>query len=248
MGHLEIRSWSEPEKILYAGEAESIAALLAAAINEEADLTWADLTWANLTGANLTRANLTGANLTRANLTGANLTGANLTRANLTRANLTWANLTGANLARADLTGADLTGANLTRADLTGANLARANLTGANLSVARNDLWAVMLYAMPEVAALRAAVADGRIDGSAYRGECACLVGTIANARHCSVEEMKETCPGIKPDPDRPAERWFLALRPGHTPEKSQVAKITLAWIDEFIRLTGAAVPETVVA
>jgi hypothetical protein len=30
-------------------------------------------------------------------------------------------------------------------------------------------------------------------------------------------------------------ERWFLQIKPGHTPENSQACAITVAWIDELI-------------
>jgi hypothetical protein len=55
-------------------------------------------------------------------------------------------------------------------------------------------------------------------------------VGTIAAARGCFYTEM----PGIKPNGGRPAERWFLAIRPGCTPDKSPVATLTLEWITEW--------------
>ena len=214
--------------------------------------TGANLTRADLTRANLTRADLTGANLTDADLTGADLTGTDLTRANLTRANLTRADLTGANLTDADLTGADLTGTDLTRANLTRANLTRANLTGAdltgtdltrayltraNLTGVRNDLWDVLIRARHEVPGLLAALRSGKVDGSTYQGECACLVGTIANVRHESVDHLGH---GLKPNSCRPIERWFMAIRKGDTPEISQVAKITEGWIVEFLDLLAA--------
>jgi hypothetical protein len=202
----------------------------------EADLTRANLTRANLTGANLTkadltRANLTGANLTKANLTGANLTKADLTEADLTRANLTGADLTRANLTKADLTRANLTGADLTRANLTKADLTRADLTKADLSCIREDFQLVLDSAPAEVVGLRLAVTEGRIDGSTYTGDCACLIGTIANVRQSDFYEL----PGLVPNDDRRAERWFLAIHRGDKPESSQIAAITLGWIDEWI-------------
>ena len=135
-----------------------------------------------------------------------------------------------ANLVRASLDGANLVGANLVGASLDGASLVRANLDGARLDFIKHDFWAVLLCAPHEVEGLKKAIADGKINGSVYEGECACLVGTIANIKHCKYDSIK----GLQPDVERPAERWFTGLKPGDTPDKSQIAKITLEWIEEF--------------
>ena len=169
----------------------------------------------------------------RADLTRANLADADLTRANLTRANLTVANLTRADLTYANLTVANLTRANLTRADLTYANLTVANLTRADLLRFKNDFWRVLLFAKNEIPALRQALIDGKINGSAYEGECACLKGTIANAMHCDYNAM----PGLVADISEPSEQWFLQIQIGMKPETSNVVKITVSWIDEFVEL-----------
>ena len=230
---------------------------------DRTDLVDADLRSANLTDANLTDANLTGAILTGAILTGAILRGANLRHADLWRANLTNADLTNANLLHADLTKANLRDANLTDADLTGAvlsygQLAAADLTGAILTGAdftganlsygqlaaaetadiKADLWAVLGAAPHEVEGLRAALQAGRINGSTYTGKCACLVGTIANIQHCGINDI----PGLPPDSNRLAERWFLAIAPGDTPENHAVAKLTDEWIGDWL---AAACGET---
>ena len=194
---------------------------------------------ADLSGANLSDADLSGANLSDADLSGANLSGANLSGANLSRADLSRADLSDANLSRADLSRADLSRADLSRADLSDADLSDANLSDANLSGARNDLWDVLLRARAEVPGLLAALRSGRVNGSAYHGECACLVGTIANIRHAGIEELGS---GLKPDAARPAERWFLGIREGDTPETSQIAKVTEGWILEFLALTAVPV------
>ena len=65
-------------KILYQDEAESLKALIEAAVKGGASLVRANLYGANLVRANLVRANLDGANLDGANLDGANLDGAHL--------------------------------------------------------------------------------------------------------------------------------------------------------------------------
>ncbi len=119
------------------------------------------------------------------------------------------------------------------------ADLSEANLSEADLSVIRNDFWSVLLFATHEVAALRAALIDGKVDGSAYKGECACLVGTIANAKKCDVKELPNL---IKPNADRPAERFFMGIKKGDTPETNPVSKLALEWIDIWLENTKGTV------
>jgi hypothetical protein len=81
---------------------------------------------------------------------------------------------------------------------------------------------------------LRKAIVEGRIDGSTYGGDCACLCGTIANERKCTVDELGN----IKPDSSRPAERFFMGIKPGDTPETNPASKIALEWLDTFVEQT----------
>jgi hypothetical protein len=218
-----------------------------------ADLGGANLRDANLRGANLRDADLVGANLggahlRDANLGGADLRDADLRSADLRSADLRGANLGGANLRDADLRGADLRGANLGGADLRDADLVGANLRGANLrdadlggadlSVIRNDLFDVLLRSRHEVPGLLLALREGRIDGSTYSGECACLCGTIANVRGVNHHTLGFV------DASRPIERWFLNIGKGDKPETSLVAKITEGWIEEFQRFISDVVSD----
>ena len=201
-----------------------------------ADLRWAYLRGADLRGADLSGADLSGADLRGAYLRGADLSGADLRGAYLRGAYLRGADLRGADLSGAYLRGAYLRGAYLRGADLRGADLRGADLRGAYLSDVKKDLFEVLSAAPAEVPVLLKAVKAGKIDGTAYQGDCACLVGTIANARSCDYRELN----GLKPNADRPAERWFLGLSPGHTPKKSQIAAITAEWIEEWMKANPA--------
>jgi len=217
--------------------AKLTGANLKAANLRGADLGGANLKAANLRGvdlryANLSHAHLKGANLRGANLTDANLTGADLTDTDLGCANLTDANLTGADLRGADLIGADLTGADLTDTDLGGADLGYVNLEAANLGNVREDFLSVLDSSPTEVPGLRKAIVDGRIDGSSYEGDCACLVGTIAKVRGCDYRVI----PNLTPDSLRPAERFFLGIHIGDTPETNQVSALALKWLDKWTR------------
>jgi uncharacterized protein YjbI with pentapeptide repeats len=202
-----------------------------------ADLSGADLRGADLSGADLRGADLSGADLRGADLSGADLRGADLSGAGLRGADLRGADLRVADLSGADLSGADLRGADLSGADLRGAGLRGAGLRGADLTSVRDDLWAVLASVPKEAVALRQALIDGKVDGSTYSGECACLVGTIANARGCGVDEI----PGLVPNSARPIEAFFTAIRPGDTPDKSEVAKLALAWTEEWLSAMRAA-------
>ena len=142
-------------------------------------------------------------------------------------ADLREADLRGVDLRETALRGADLSGANLS-----GANLHEADLREADLRGIRADLYDVLSNVPVEVPVLLDKIEAGLIDGSVYEGECCCLVGTLAVARGCGYREIV----GVSPDVSRPAERWFLAIRRGDTPDRSQVAAITVGWIEEWMR------------
>jgi hypothetical protein len=188
---------------------------------------------AYLSDANLSDANLSGANLRGAYLSGAYLRGAYLRGANLSDANLSDAYLSDANLSDANLSGANLRGANLRDANLSDANLSDANLRGF-----KADVFDVLLRAPNEAQGVRDALIAGRVDGSVYEGECACLVGTIGKVRGVAYSDLGH---GLKPDAGRPAEQWFMAIKRGDTPGSSSVVKITVEWVDEFLGLLAAA-------
>ena len=137
-----------------------------------------------------------------------------------------------ANLSRANLSHADLSCADLFCADLSGADLSRADLSGV-----KKDFWDILIRAPREVAGLRATLVGGKVDGSTYQGSCACLVGSIANIRGVGYHALGN---GITPNSSRPAERWFLAIKSGDTPDTNQISKLTVEWLDEFVSLQAA--------
>jgi hypothetical protein len=219
-----------------------------------ANLSGANLSGANLRGANLRGANLSGANLSDAYLSDANLSGANLSDAYLSDAYLRGANLSGANLSDAYLRDANLSGANLSGANLSGANLSGANLRGANLSGAnlrgayllqfKQDFIAEVLKLPNELEALRISIVEGKIDGSTYSGDCACLAGTLAKAYYKGDLEGDYSGENIQvngfcytADANTPREQWFMQIKPGDTPDKNQAAQIALEWLDEAIMM-----------
>jgi hypothetical protein len=170
-----------------------------------------------------------------ANLRDANLSDANLSSADLSGADLSGADLSGANLSDANLRGADLGGANLYGADLYGARYAPTNL----LEHIRRDIREILDAAPAEVGGLLQALWSGKVDGSTYEGECACLVGTIANVRGSRYDAI----PGITPDTQRPAERWFMNIRKGDTPVTNPAAAYACAVVAEWMHERGVVAP-----
>jgi len=222
-----------------------------AAIKSRADLSGANLSGAYLSDANLSVADLRWAYLSDANLSGADLRWAYLRWAYLSDANLSGADLSGADLSRAGLNGADLSRADLSDANLSGANLSDANLSDANLTPIKQDFLAEVLRLPNELEFLRTAIETGKIDGSTYSGECACLAGTLAHAANtpdyglCTGFEFGEA--KFHVDSNSPRERFFLAIKAGDTPETNPVSAIVLDWTNEaiairdMIRATGGA-------
>ena len=103
------------------------------------------------------------------------------------------------------------------------------------VSVSQND-WTdesvQPLGSFPQAAASRASgMMRGRIDGSAYEGECACFVGTLANVAGCFYRNLA----GIEPDSSSPIERLFLGISKGDTPETNPISKMVVKWLDEVI-------------
>jgi len=213
---------------------------------ERAYLRGADLSDANLSGANLSDAILRDANLSGADLSDANLSGADLSGANLRDAILSGANLRGADLSGADLSGANLRGADLSGAYLRGANLRDAIGMESWYATVKADLFAVLATSRTEVSALLSALESGRVDGSTYEGECACLVGTLAHARGLEIDDVpaRASAPAgtLARDADSPVEVWFGGIREGDTPSTSPTAAITAVWIREF--LTANPMPQ----
>jgi uncharacterized protein YjbI with pentapeptide repeats len=194
--------------------------------------------WALENGADLRDANLSETDFTYADLREANLHGADLRNADFTYARLSYANLAGADLSYADLSNADLSDTNLHGAALRSADLQGANLDGADLSRAivtdadlqsfKDDIWQVLDKNPAEVTGLLAALNEGRVNGAVYIGACACLVGTIANLRGVGVSTL--TC-----DAERPAERWFMMIAEGDTPETCFASAKAVEWIVEWM-------------
>ncbi len=97
--------------------------------------------------------------------------------------------------------------------------------------VYKNDFWDKLLKLKHEIPAFIKKIKNGEIDGSCYEGECCCFVGTFAKIKGCNYKKLE----GIYPDSNSPTEKWFLMIRKGMKPENSEIVKLTLEWIEEFL-------------
>jgi len=187
-------------------------------------------------GLAVRKARIVKANLREALLRGSDLSAVDLRGVDLSGADLSEADLSDSNLSKSNLRGVDLSGANLSDS-----NLSDSNLSEANLAPIKQDFLAEVLRLPNELEALRAAIVEGRIDGSSYSGKCACLAGTLAKA--AGVESYHGgdfiSSPGIRfhASATSPRESFFTAISPGDTPDKNGAAAIALEWTDEAIAI-----------
>jgi len=229
---IEIRNrWTNEVIFSHDAEENSIAITVAKAVQSRSNLSGSDLSGSNLSGSDLSRSNLSGSDLSRSNLSGSDLSGSDLSRSDLSGSNLSGSNLSGSNLS----------GSDLSRSDLSDSNLSGSNLSGSNLQPIRDDIWAVLSSAPREVPALIEALKAGRVDGSTYSGECSCLVGTLGTARGVGYADID----GLEPNSNRPAERFFMGIRRGDTPETNQVSALALQWAEQWLETMRAAFEPT---
>src|SRR4029077_8279126 len=216
--------------VLFSFETSSLKLAVEAAVGQGAYLKGAYLKGAYLKGADLKGADLEGADLEGANLEGAGLGGADLKGAYLKGADLKGAYLKGADLEGADLKGADLKGA-----DLYGSKLE--NLPQDYINQCSRDILFILGCLKAEVPALRKALVEGRVNGRVYEGECACLVGTLANADG-GLTKVCNAIPFYERGTHNFGESFFLNIREGDTPEKNSFAA-------HAVKLCDMVVPPT---
>ncbi|HEX5464426.1 MAG TPA: pentapeptide repeat-containing protein [Burkholderiales bacterium] len=217
--------------VLFETEAETQREAILKAVKSGSNLRGSDLRGSDLSDSNLSGSNLSDSDLSGSNLRDSDLSGSYLRGSNLRGSNLRGSDLSGSNLRDSDLRDSNLSDSDLSGSNLRGSNLRDSDLSGSNLTPIRDDFFAVLSCAPREVAALRMALTNGKVNGSTYHGECACLVGTIANAQHVNLRSI----PGLQPNSARPAERFFLAIREGDTPETNQFSALAVQWLDQWV-------------
>jgi len=167
----------------------------------------------------------------RANLSGCDLSGCDLHGSDLSGSDLRGSDLSGCDLSGCDLSGCDLSGCYLRGSDLSGCDLRESDLRESDLRGIKEDFFKILSTSIPEIEDLKLALIESRVNGSTYTGECCCLIGTIANIRHCDYKNIEN-------DSNRPAERWFLAINETCS-VKHPVVAITLEWIEEFKKMNN---------
>ena len=161
-------------------------------------------------------------------------------------ADLREANLEGVNLKGVCLIRADLEGANLREADLEGVNLRGAYLKGVNLREVKNlpdvyinlcsrDMLFIFQSLKKEIKGLRKAIVEGRINGTQYQGDCACLIGTLGHVDG-GIEKVCSGIPFYDKGLHNYAEQWFWQIKEGDTPKNNFFAKHALKLIDMVLK------------
>lgn len=136
------------------------------------------------------------------------------------RANLEWADLEGANLEGANLQGVIFRGVE--------------NLPDSLVNYFKKDLRYVLTYTKSEIPYLKEKLEKGEVDGTQYEGECACLIGSLANAKKEYHEKFVFCIPDYELGLHNPSEQLFYQIRKGDTPDNNQFAKIAMEVIEEF--------------
>ena len=139
-----------------------------------------------------------------------------------------------ANLRGADLRGADLRGANLRGADLYSANLYGADLYKLPvdfINQCSRDILFILSCLKNEVPYLKKMLIEGKVDGSQYEGDCACLIGTLANGDG-GLEKVCKTIPFYEKGMQNMGETFFLNIRKGDTPENNEFSAHVMKLIE----------------
>jgi hypothetical protein len=70
------------------------------------------------------------------------------------------------------------------------------------------------------------------VDGTQYDGACACLIGSLAQVKETSPDQVCEFIPYYDKGLHNPSEQWFGQIRKGDTPEGNKYAAYALKLID----------------
>ena len=138
----------------------------------------------------------------------------------------------GSDMSYSDMSGADMRGSNMSGADMRGIPLSK--LPQDYVNQCSRDILFILDHLTAEVPFLREKLIAGEVDGSQYEGDCACLIGTLANADG-GVAKVCSAIPFYEKGTHNYGEMWFLNIRKGDTPENNEFAKHALVLIDTVL-------------
>jgi len=147
--------------------------------------------------------------------------------------------LRGAVLQDADLRGTVLRGAVLRGTVLRGTVLRGAKIEnisdlGDFTNQCSRDMLFVFEHLKAELPFLRDKLVKGGVNGTQYEGDCACLIGTLANADG-GIAKVCGAIPYYEKGLQNYCEQWFWQIREGDTPENNLYAAHALKLIDEVL-------------
>lgn len=111
------------------------------------------------------------------------------------------------------------------------------------------DVYRLFSRAPDEVMGLYNLLNAGKIDGSIYNGECACLVGSLVNLKLGVAPRGRRdnrtvlAAKGLGGSVYAPAESFTLAIHEGDTPLNSWPARQLRHWIQEWINSKSVLLP-----
>ena len=133
----------------------------------------------------------------------------------------------------ADLEGADLRGAYLEGAYLRGMDLYKLPVSYVNQC--SRDMLFIFQSLKGELKGLRKALVEGRVDGTQYEGDCACLIGTLGNVDG-GIDKVCEVIPFYDKGLHNLGEQWFFNIHEGDTPKDNQFSKHAVMLIDSILK------------
>ena len=129
-------------------------------------------------------------------------------------------------------------------ANLRGAYLSDANLRGHDektlpiqyINLCSRDMLFVFQHLKHELPYLREKLIEGKVNGSQYEGECACLIGSLGKGKMDCVRKVVSAIPYYDMGTHNYGEQWFLAIKEGDTPKNSFFVKHAVKLIDSVLQ------------
>ena len=116
------------------------------------------------------------------------------------------------------------------RVDLRGANLKKLPVDFINQC--SRDMLFIFQQLKDELPAFKEKLLAGKVNGSQYEGDCACLLGTFAKVKKEKVDKVCKVIPFYEKGTHNMGEAWFLNIKEGDTPKSNGFANHVLKLIE----------------